>query len=403
MKKSRIIKSGFRAMGRHKLRTFFMMIGIVVGVTVLTLTFSLGKGAEKRVMERVEKFGLSSLMIRSGGGRDMGPRLRDITTTLTLEDIPALRQEISNIDMMAPLLFISGREIKYQEKSVNARVIGTSPEWDPVQNWGVTSGEFITDSDMNSMARTALLGPTVLKDLFGEMDPIGEQIRVGNVPFKVKGVLVSKGTSPGGGDMDNRILIPISTAMRRLMNVDYITMIKIKLKDHRQMKQTVDQITDILRDRHHITAQEPDDFLVVTPTLVTEMASSVSGTFDLFLVLIAGLSLIVGGIVIANLMLISANERTSEIGLRKAVGGRSRDILFQFLIETTSITIAGGIGGIILGMLGAQALSFATQLPVSLSWEALVLGIVFSSIVGMVAGVHPARKAAELEPVETLR
>jgi len=402
MKMSRIIKSGLRAMGRYKMRTLFMMIGIVVGVTTLTLTFSLGKGAEKRVMERVEKFGLSSLMIRSGGGREMGPRLRNLVTTLTLDDMAALQQEISNIDMMAPLLFISGREIKYQERSINARVIGTSPDWDPVWNWGVTSGEFITDSDMNSMARVALLGPTVLKELFGETDPIGEQIRVGNVPFRVKGILVSKGASPGGGDMDNRILIPITTATRRLMNVDYITMIKILLKDHRRMTQTADQITDIMRDRHYITAQEPDDFLVVTPTLVTEMASSISGTFNLFLVLIAGLSLIVGGIVIANLMLISVNERTSEIGLRKAVGGRSRDILLQFLIETTSITIAGGILGIILGMLGAQGLSLATQLPVSVSWEALVLGIVFSSIVGIAAGVHPARRAAKLEPVETL-
>jgi putative ABC transport system permease protein len=403
MKTSRIIKSGFLTMGRHKMRTFFMMIGIVVGITALTLIFSLGKGAEEKIMERVQKFGLSSLMIWSGGGREIGPSSGGPVTTLTMKDVAALQQEVTNIDVMAPMQRIRDSEIKYQEKNVYVMIIGTSPDWEPVWNWSVTSGVFFDDSDMNSMARVALLGPTVLQELFGEADPIGEQIRIGNVPFQVKGILASKGTSPGGGDMDNRILIPITTAMRRLMNVDYIVSIKVLLKDHSQMKQTVEQISSILRERHHLAAQEPDDFRVIEPTQVKAMASKIIGTFNLFLALIAGLSLIVGGIVVANLMLISVNERTSEIGLRKAVGARSKDILLQFLMETTSITFIGGILGIVLGLSGAQILALTINLPVAVSWEVLVLGIVFSSIVGIAAGVFPARRAAILEPVETLR
>ena len=191
--------------------------------------------------------------------------------------------------------------------------------------------------------------------------------------------------------------------MRRLMNVDHIASIKVLLKDHNQMEQTVEQISSILRERHHLAAEETLDFRVIEPTQIKAMATKISGTFNLFLVLIAGLSLIVGGIVVANLMLISVNERTSEIGLRKAVGARSKDILLQFLMETTAITFIGGILGVVLGLAGAQILALITKMPASVSWEALVLGIVFSSIVGIAAGVFPARRAAALEPVETLR
>ena len=403
MKTNRIIKSGFLTMGRHKMRTFFMMIGIVVGITALTLIFSLGKGAENRIMERVQKFGLSSLMIWSGGGREIGPSSGGPVTTLTINDVTALQQEVTNIDLMAPMQRMRDSEIKYQDKNISAMIVGTSPDWEPVWNWGVTRGEFFTDSDMNSMARVALLGTSVLGDLFGETDAIGEQIRIGNVIFRVKGILQSKGTSPGGGDMDNRILIPITTAMRRLMNVDHIVSIKVLLKDHNQMEQTVEQISSILRERHHLAVEETLDFRVIEPTQIKAMATKISGTFNLFLVLIAGLSLIVGGIVVANLMLISVNERTSEIGLRKAVGARSKDILLQFLMETTAITFIGGIFGVVLGLAGAQILALITKMPASVSWEALVLGIVFSSIVGIAAGVFPARRAAALEPVETLR
>ncbi len=394
--------NGLSSMKRHLMRSFLMMVGIIVGITALTLIFSLSKGVEKQIMKRVEKFGLSSLMIRTGGGREMGMPLSGTISTMKLSDLTAIENEVSNIKGMAPML--PGRqEIKYMENTATAMVFGVTPAYDFVWNWGVTNGEFIDESDISSSSRVALLGPTVLAELFGENDPLGEQIRIGNVSFTVKGVLVSKGTSPGGGDMDNRILIPLTTSMRRLMNVDYISMAKVLLKDYKKMDQTVSQISEILREQHHLTGDEPDDFRVITPTHVTEFASEVYGTFNVFLLLVAGISLLVGGIVVANLMLISVNERTGEIGLRKAVGARSKDILLQFLSETTVIAIAGGVIGIVLGLLGAKSLNIIMELPAAISWEAPVLGVLFSTVVGIISGVQPARRAAALDPVDTLR
>ncbi len=403
MKTTRIIASGFRIMRRNKLRTFFMMIGIIVGITSLTLIFSLSKGAEKMIMNRVEKFGLNSILIQSGGGREVGLSKGGLTTTLTLDDLKAIQNEIQNVAEISPLQLITGRDTKYMGKTASAVVIGATPEWEEVWDWSVTDGEFIDQHDMATTARVALIGLTAAGELFGSNDPIGEQIHIGNVAFEIKGVLEPKGTSPGGGDMDNRIMIPLSTLMRRMMNVDYIASAKLLIYDTDQINDSIEDIGMILRERHHLADQEPDDFRLVGPTQVMELATKIAGTFNLFLILVSGLSLIVGGIVVANLMLISVNERKGEIGLRKAIGARSQDILTQFLAETTVITVIGGIIGILLGLAGAEVLDKLIALPASISWEALVLGLLFSSIVGIAAGMMPARRAATLDPIESLR
>jgi len=402
MKKTRIMGSGLKMMSRHKMQTFFMTIGIIIGITTLTIIYSLGKGTEKKVMKRVEKFGLSSLMIRAGSGKEIGRPTGDDEVTLTMEDITELQNKIENITYSAPIQrFSSG--IKFKENSTSAPIFGTTPDWEPIWDWGVTNGEFFTEQDLGSLSRVALLGPTVKKELFGDDDPVGMQIRIKNVLFTVKGVLISKGTSPRGGDMDNRIIIPITTLMKRLMNVDNISMAKILLNDHRKMNETIDEITNILRTRHHLSENDPDDFQITTPVEVIKFASKISGTFNIFLILLAGISLIVGGIVIANLMFVSINERRSEIGLRKAVGARSKDILLQFIIETTMLTIIGGFIGIVLGITGVKVVSVLFDLPVAISWEIIVLGFVISSLTGIIAGVFPARKAALLDPIITLK
>jgi len=248
-----------------------------------------------------------------------------------------------------------------------------------------------------------LIGTTDVDTLFGDIDPIGEQIRIGTVPFRVIGVLKQRGIDPHGWDRDNEILVPYTTAMRRLMNIDYVQTAKLLVKDPRKIERTTERITVILRERHTLAESEPNDFSILTPVQVQEMVSSTNRIFTLFLPLIAGISLIVGGVIVANLMLISVNERTSEIGLRKAVGARSKDIQLQFLAETTVITLLGGMIGIVLGLVGSQAVSAMMKLPPSLSWEALGLGVIFSTLVGLIAGVLPARRAASLQPVETLR
>ncbi len=404
MKKSRIVKVAFKGLGRNKLRTFLMMIGIVVGITALTLIVSAGMGAQDRIMERVKKFGLDSLMVTSGGGREMGrPTSGQAPVTLKLEDAMAIKEEIGNVQEVAPFNRKGQSEVKYLEKTTTTTVFGVTPEWSPVWDWDAAEGDFIRGEDMASLARICILGPTVHKELFGMANPIGEQLRIGNVQFEVKGIMQAKGTSPGGGDMDNRIYIPLSTLLRRVMNVDYIFGIKISLKTASNMTKTEADIKALLRERHQLALATPDDFSVTTPSEVTEMAKKVAGTFNIFLALVALISLITGGVVVANIMLISVNERQKEIGLRKAVGAKRKDIMLQFLFEATAVSLTGGVIGILLGVIGAETLQAMTSIPTTVSWEIVALGVAFSSLVGILAGLQPARKAADLQPIEAMR
>jgi putative ABC transport system permease protein len=404
MKTSRVLKVAFKGLGRNKLRTFLMMIGIVIGITALTLIVSAGLGAQDRIMERVKKFGLESMMVFGGAGREMGqPTAGQPTTSLKLEDAVAMKQEIKAIADVSPFNQKRQAEVKFQDKSTTTTVIGATPSWAPVWDWDAAEGDFITDEDLASLARVCVIGATVQKELFGTANPIGEQLRIGNVQFEIKGVMQAKGTSPGGGDMDNRIYIPLSTLMRRVANVDYISAIKVRLTTAKDMDKTAADIKALLRERHKLAAETPDDFTITTPTEVTKMAEKVAGTFNIFLALVAAISLIAGGVVVANIMLISVNERRKEIGLRKAVGALRKDIMLQFLYEATAVTLTGGVIGIVLGAIGAKILEAITQMPTSISWESVALGVVFSSLVGIVAGLQPAKRAAALQPIEALR
>jgi len=404
MKTSRVLKVAFKGLGRNKLRTFLMMIGIVIGITALTLIVSAGLGAQDRILERVKKFGLESMMVRAGAGQEMGqPTGGQPATTLTPEDAAAMKQEIKAIADVAPFNQKRQAEIKFQEKSTTTTVFGATPSWAPVWDWDAAEGDFITDEDMASLSRVCVIGPTVQKELFGTANPIGEQLRIGSVQFEIKGIMQAKGTSPAGGDMDDRIYIPLSTLMRRVANVDYISAIKIRLTTAKNMEKAAADIKALLRERHKLAAGTPDDFTIITPTEVTKMAEKVAGTFNIFLALVAAISLIAGGVVVANIMLISVNERRKEIGLRKAVGAQRKDIMLQFLYEATAVTLTGGVIGIVLGAIGAKILEAVTQMPTSISWEIVALGVVFSSLVGIIAGLQPAKRAAALQPIEAMR
>lgn len=404
MKKSRLIKESFKQLGKNKLRSFLMMIGIVIGIVALTMVVSAGLGAQKRIMARVEKFGLDSLMIFSGGGREMGrPAGEQSVANLKLDDVEALRREIQGIREMAPFNRKSQTEIIFQDLSTTAMIFGVTPEWAPVWDWTAREGGFISEEDMERMARIAVIGETVRQELFADHDPIGEYIQAGNVQFEIKGIMESKGTSPGGGDMDNRVYIPLTTYMRRVANVDYLAGIKIRLESHKKMDKVVSDIQSLMRDRHRIAPGMPDDFTVREPDEVKKMAESVAGTFNILLILIAGISLIAGGVVVSNIMLMSISERNKEIGLRKAVGAQRKHILYQFLLESTAVTLTGGILGMALGIAGSGIMGRLTGMPVSISWEVIAAGVLCSSLVGIIAGVHPARKASDLQPVEALR
>jgi len=404
MKTKRIILNALKSLGKNKLRSFLMMIGIIIGILALTLIVSVGFGAKDLVMERVNKFGTESLMIFAGGGVQLSQMNRNQgRTTLKLEDAEYLEREIPEIKGVAPYSTKRNSDVKYFEKATTSNVFGCTPAYAFVWNWYVTEGEFITDEDIRTLNRVCLIGSTVQKELFGDNNPIGEQIRIGNIQFEVKGILEAKGTSPGGGDMDNRIMIPLSTFMRRVANIDYLSQVKVLLHNPKEINATVEKINQILRERHSLAEGVPNDFTVITPTEVTKMAEKVSGTFNIFLALLAGLSLITGGFVIANIMTISVNERKKEIGLRKAVGASSKNIVLQFLFEALAVTISGGIIGIILGGTGAIILGIVMQMPISVSWESILVGVISASAIGIIAGIQPAKKAAQLNPIEALK
>lgn len=404
MKTNRLLKIAYVGLGRNKLRTFLMMIGIVIGITALTLIISAGIGAQDRVMDRVKIFGFESIMVTAGSGSVMGPSTGgQPTATLKLEDVEVIKREVTSVVDIAPFNRKGGSEIKYMDNSTTATVFGITPSWANVWNWDVDEGDFISEEDISNLNRVCLVGLTVKKELFGDEEPIGQQIRIGNIQFIVKGIMQSKGTSPGGGDMDNRINIPLTTFMRRVANVDYIAGIKILLSSSKEIEKASENIRAILRERHSIASGVSDDFGITTPTEITKFAEKIAGTFNIFLALIAGISLIAGGVVVANIMLISVNERKKEIGLRKAVGAKSKDIMMQFLFEASAVTLIGGVIGIILGGVSAILLEMLTDMPVSISWEGVALGVVSSSLVGIIAGLQPAKRASKLQPVEALR
>ncbi len=404
MKTSRILRSGFRGMGRHRVRTFFMMLGIVVGIFALTVIFSIGQGTENQVMSQIEKlFSANDILISAGRTGMGGPRQGELVNTFTIADLEAIAAEIPNVELWDPLIMTPGREAIYKDRSATTNIFAHSPQAELVWNRTVVSGEFFDDDDMQSAARVTLIGQDLAEELFGDTDPLEEQLRIGNVPFRIKGVLELRGVDPHGMNRDHELWVPITTSMRRLLNVDYIRNGKLRLRDASKMAEAEAQITEILRDRHNLTPQEPDDFHLFTAVQIQEMVASANRVFNLFLPLIAAISLVVGGVVVANLMLLSVNERTAEIGLRKAVGARSKDILLQFLMETTVVTFVGGVVGIGLGLVGVGVVTSMMGIPFAISWQALILAILSSTIIGLLAGVFPARRAAAHQPVEALR
>ncbi|MEX2611636.1 MAG: ABC transporter permease [Gemmatimonadota bacterium] len=408
MRTRRMVAQALRALDRNRLRTALMAAGIAVAITVLTVVLSAGMGARERIMERVRVFGLENMMVWAGGPTDQtrmgGSGAGDaVTATLKLDDGKAILAEVAGVRGVAPFARAGQTEIRWRDQTLAAPVFGVTPEWAELWDWHVERGAFITHQDDQLMARTAAIGPTVAQALFGDEDPMGEVIQVGGVPFEITGVMLAKGASAGGGDMDNRVFVPLSTYMRRVAGVDYLSGVRVGVRTLADMEPAAADIAALLRERHGLAPGTQDDFRVTTPTEVTGMVEEMQGTFNLFLILVAGIALVVGGVVVANVMLLSVGERRGEIGLRKAVGARGRHIRGQFLVEAVAVTVLGGVGGILLGALGNRVLEWFTGTPALLTWHVLMLGIGFAALVGLVAGSYPAGRAAAMTPVDALR
>ena len=394
---------GWEALWANKLRTCFMMAGTLVGIAALTVIMTIGKGTERQVMRRVENFGPRAMMLVAGGGRATGPPDAQITT-LTLADMEAIREQIPGLEIVTPQAWATRAQVTRGSAQTRATLWGVEPEWHAAWDWYVADGEGITDEDVATMARVCVIGSSVKRELFGDEDPIGERLYVNKVSLTVAGVLEPRGSAgTGGGDFDNRILLPITTAMRRVLNVDHIGAVRMITTDARRMPEQAEAITGLMRRRHGIRPPAEDDFRINSPLAVAEVVRGTSRTLSILLMVLAALSLFVGGVVLMNILLISVAERTPEIGLRRALGAKRGDIFTQFLTESLSVTFLGMALGSGLGAGVALAIRHLTSLPVILSWEPFAVGIAFALLVGLFFGVQPARRAARLHPVEALR
>jgi len=404
MKPAKTVKLAMRAIGMNKMRAFLMMLGVIIGITTLTVIVSVGKGASAKVMRSVQNFGANAVVVFAGGGKVIGPPDEKINT-LTMEDAQAIMQEIKGIRSMDTALIRVSRTVKYEDNNTNTVIYGGTTNYGDAWEWSVESGDYFTDEDMASMARVAVIGKTVVNELYGSTDPMGTNIKIENVNFKVIGVLSQRGTSPMGMDMDSRIVIPYTTASRRVFNTPYVSLIRLAAVDPNQVEKIESDVAALLKERHHIQPGFPEDYRVSGASSVSKMAKGMMGTLNLFLGLVSLISLVVGGIVVMNIMLISVGERVKEIGLRRAVGAKKKDIRNQFLIESSLITFMGGIIGVIVGLVVAVLLPLLSKgkMPAMLSWEPFVLGFIFSVLVGILAGIQPARKAADMDPVIALK
>jgi putative ABC transport system permease protein len=404
MRTTRLLLDSVRSLGANRVRTFFMMLGTFIGVVALIVIVAIGRGTQQDVLERIDRMlSGSTILLRAGGSQVRGGLHSSAgpTTTLTLRDLAVIDSAMSVVEAIDPVV-MARREVAYGGRSAEILIEGHAETADIAWSRSASRGAFLTAADVANAERVALVGQAVVDELFAGSDPIGEQIRVGTVPFRVIGVLEPGGTDPHGIDRDHVIMVPITTMMRRVANIDWVGHAKLVLTTGTDLDMAVLEIGDILRRQHGIGPDDPDDFAMFTPLQVQRTVAAANRVFTLLLPLIASISIVVGGLVVANLMFLTVNERRSEIGLRKAVGAREGDLRLQFLAESAAVTSLGGIVAAAVAFVVVTALSMHGQ-PAAMPWAAAAGGVGISMLVGIVAGVAPARRAAALDPARTLR
>ena len=397
------LHTALRALRRNSLRTFLTMLGIIIGVAAVIALVSIGNGAKARVEAEIASLGQNVLLVLAGevqrGGASMG---YGSAGTLTKADFQAIRREITGVTGATPEVRTPA-QVAYGNQNISTTVMGVSAEYLEVRSWPLDSGANFTDSDIRSSAKVVLLGQTAATNLFGAADPVGKTIRIRGAPFRVLGLLSAKGLSMVGQDQDDIVLMPYTSAMVRLTGSTVFRAFLVKVEDATLLSDVQNQISALLRQRHHINAGRDDDFLVRTQQELSTTATATSQVLTLLLGSIAGVSLVVGGIGIMNIMLVSVTERTREIGLRLAVGARRRDILRQFLIEAMAVGIVGGLLGILLGGVSARLVAAQLGWAATISAGAVLLAFGCSAGIGIFFGYYPARKAARLDPIDALR
>ncbi len=399
------LRIAFKALNRNKMRSGLTMLGIIIGVGAVIAMIAIGSGAKTRIQEQIASMGSNLLIVLSGTATSGGMRHGSGTVpTLTVEDAKDIA-ELSSVKYAAPVL--SGvAQIVSGNQNWATSVQGTTPEALLIRDWPILSGRSLIQADVDSAAKTCLLGQTVRDNLFGEMDPVGQVVRIKKFPFTVVGVLAVKGQTTWGQDQDDVVYVPLTTAQRLLFGQQFpgmVRVISVQATAPETMKAAEEEITQLLRQRHRIRANQDNDFSVRNLTEAMSTAEESARVMSLLLGAIASISLLVGGIGIMNIMLVSVTERTREIGLRMAVGARGNDILYQFLIESFVLSLIGGLIGILVGIGASQLVSQLFKWPTLISIQALLLSFSFAGAVGIFFGFYPARKAAGLDPIDALR
>lgn len=386
----------------NKMRSLLTMLGIIIGVAAVIALVSIGHGVRSQIQDSISSLGSNLLMVYPGAPRTPGVRpTADSQKTLKLEDYTTI-SHLQDIDMASPVSAGSSYVVIYTNKNWTTSVNGVNSDFQYINNWTVKSGRFITASQVERRERVAVIGATVATNLFGTEDPVGKDIRIKNNPYKVIGVLESKGSGSFGNDQDDVIYIPYTTGMERLQGVDYLRMIYIKAKDGVDLDRLQTDVENILRVRHNIKNPELDDFNVRNMATIMATVEETTATMTLFLGAVAAISLVVGGIGIMNIMLVSVTERTREIGVRKALGATYRVIVMQFLIEAVVISLVGGAIGILMGIGASKLIGALTSMKTVISMGPILLSFGFSMAIGLVFGLYPARKAAKLNPIDAL-
>jgi putative ABC transport system permease protein len=397
-----ILKVGLKAIARNKMRSALTALGIIIGVACVIAMIGVGKGSQAAIQSQINALGTNFLMVFPGVATQSGARIFTGESTLTEDDAAAVKAEAPSVAYVSPMSRTGG-QVVYGSLNWGTQVSGVGVDWPFIRSWNTSEGTFFGDSEVRSAAKVVVLGSTVANALFGDQNPVGATVRIKNFPFRVIGVLETKGGSTQGQDQDDTVVAPWTTVMRLLKGRNRIDMFMAAAVSQNAVEQAQSEIEALLRQRHRLAPGQDSDFMIRSQQEIAQTANETSRTLSILLASAASISLLVGGIGIMNIMLVSVTERTREIGIRMAIGAKGKDILTQFLVEALTLSIAGGVIGILLGVGASRILAWKAKWNIALPPESILLAFLFSAAIGVFFGFYPARKASRLDPIEALR